>query len=381
MDIYQDSICLALEKALEDKSLEPINLIPFLFLKTITKDFSDNEQIGIGGFGAVYRGALRNGVVAVKKLHDNIVILEESFRREVACLLEVKHKNIVRFLGYCSETQHLRTLYKGEYVWANVKQRLFCFEYLSKGSLAKHLTEASPALQWRERYQIIKGICEGVGYLHKHHIIHMDLKPQNILLDDGMVPKIADFGISRRFGENQSRAITENKVGSWGYMAPEFLRSGKITLKADIYSLGVIIMEVLMAPKKYSNNFDNVLESWASTLGTSERHPLLEQVKVCAEIAKNCKDNDPGNRPTIHDIICMLDKIDVSNSSVGSIASTSAGQLVDEVKPTVVSSKIERSVMSRFGQHYLLAQKTCKPMRISASRMPGETTAEVSFSF
>ncbi|AQK38954.1 uncharacterized protein LOC100501207 [Zea mays] len=325
--IYQDSSCLALEQALHDEGVGPIDL-PFMLLRAITKDFSDTQLIGRGGFGEVYKGVLPNGmVVAVKKLLDKIDVLEANFQSEVACLIEVKHRNIVRCLGYSSETQHVRAPYEGRFVWADLRQRLFCFEYLSKGSLADYLTGASFALQWSVRYQIIKGICEGVGYLHQHNIIHMDLKPQNILLDDNMVPKIADFGLSRRLSENQSRIITKTIIGTPGYLAPEFLSSNAITFKADIYSLGVIITEILTGHKECTS-VDKVLESWTDMFQTLGSHPLLEQVEVCAEIAINCMNDDPSNRPTIQDIISSIDETDarsVTSSSPGGQVITMAG--------------------------------------------------------
>ncbi|XP_066357962.1 uncharacterized protein [Miscanthus floridulus] len=436
MDISQDKR-LALEKALLDGGTGGPVVLPFLFLEAITQNFSDEQLIGRGGFGAVYKGQLQNGmVVAVKKLHNRIEILEENFKREVACLIEAKHKNIVRFLGYCYQTQHTRKQFEGRFVWADERQMLFCFEYLSKGNLSDHLTEPSTGLQWKVRYQIIKGICEGVNYLHQQRIIHMDLKPQNILLDDSMVPKIVDFGLSRRLSESQSRTITEHIVGTPGYMAPEFLRSQTVTFKTDIYSLGVIIIEILMGYKEYSN-VDKVLRSWTNTSVKSDPR-LLEQVKVCADIGINCMDDNPGNRPAIEDIIHILDETDLSISSrdssrfvpqpanrslwrfhgkvlknvnaglwmnllaslyfsVRSVGSTSsAGQLVDEPESTTVfsalsqleepesttvfsaSSQREQSAFDRFYQHYRLAKKACKPMRISAYTAPKETTTEPS---
>uniref|UniRef100_A0A452YR93 non-specific serine/threonine protein kinase n=1 Tax=Aegilops tauschii subsp. strangulata TaxID=200361 RepID=A0A452YR93_AEGTS len=109
---------------------------------------------------------------------------------------------------------------------------------------------ASCGLEWRERYRIIRGICEGLCYLHEKRILHLDLKPANVLLDIGMVPKIADFGLSRCFDEGQTRAITQHLCGSQGYLAPEFYR-GQIAFASDIYSLGVIIMEMLTGAKGY----------------------------------------------------------------------------------------------------------------------------------
>ncbi|KAF7046522.1 hypothetical protein CFC21_055547 [Triticum aestivum] len=243
----------ALEKVLLDETADPVDL-PFSLLKAITGNFSLAHEIGRGGFGAVYKGLLPSGLtVAVKKLYEKFEVLDKNFESEVACLVGVRHRNMVRFLGYCSETQHVMMPYDGKLIWADVRQRLLCFEYLPKGCLADYLSDASCRLLWTTRYQIIKGICEGIHYLHRQRIIHMDLKPQNVLLDDNMVPRIADFGLSRRLSESRSHAITEKKLGTMGYMAPEFIIKGEITFKIDIYSLGVIIMEILMGRKECSN--------------------------------------------------------------------------------------------------------------------------------
>ncbi|KAF7070544.1 hypothetical protein CFC21_076054 [Triticum aestivum] len=255
MDNFQHSDLLALETALGEESRDPI-AIPISVLKAITNNFSDAQEIGCGGFETVYKGTLGNGmVVAVKKLHENVGVLSKNFNSEVDCLIEVKHKNIVQFLGYCSDTQKVLRSFQGKNVWAEERQKLLCFEYLSKGSLADYLTGPSCGLRWCTRYRIIRGICEGLHYLHHHHqpIIHLDLKPQNILLDDNMVAKIADFGLSRRLSARQSRILTKNIAGTPGYFAPEFINSGVITMKMDIYSLGVIIIEILMGFKQQPN--------------------------------------------------------------------------------------------------------------------------------
>ncbi|XP_066360068.1 uncharacterized protein [Miscanthus floridulus] len=338
---YQNSICFDLEKALADESVAPIDL-RFWFLKAITQDFSDDQLIGVGGFGSVYKGVLPNGIiVAVKKLHDNklIEVQEKDFLHEVNCLIEVKHRNIVRFLGYSYETQHMLYLHEGRNVLVDKRNMLFCFEFLSKGSLANYVTDASSGLEWRVRYQIIKGISEGVAHLHKRRIIHMDLKPENILLDDTMAPKITDFGISRRFRENQSKIITGNIVGSLGYMAPEFLKSGTISFGTDTYSLGVIIIQILTGSKECPN-VNMVLESWTNTFGTSKSNPPLEQVKLCVEIGIDCMHDDPSKRPHIQDIIRRLNETHISVQ------------------------------LGRFYQYYRQAKQACKPMRIVASMAP-----------
>ncbi|VAH23771.1 unnamed protein product [Triticum turgidum subsp. durum] len=204
----------ALERMLLDESAEPTDL-PFSLLQDITNCFSDDRRIGSGGFAVVYKGMTRHGMVAVKKLSKLFDIEEKKFHKEVECLVKAKHKNIVRFLGYCAETQ-----------------------------------DPFHGIEWRERFEIIKAICEGLHYLHGKRILHLDLKPENILIDDHMVPKIADFGLSRCLSEEQTQVFTTHLCGSCGYLAPEFF-SGQLTFASDIYSLGVVIMEILTGKKGY----------------------------------------------------------------------------------------------------------------------------------
>lgn len=318
-----DQKLVALEKALLDESADPVDL-PFSLLKSITGDFSEAQEIGRGGFGVVYKGVLPSGgTVAVKKLYEKFEILDKNFKSEVACLIGVKHKNTVRFLGHCSETQHMMMPYEGKLVCAEERQRLLCFEYLPKRCLTKYISDASCGLEWATRYQIILGVCEGIHYLHRKRIIHMDLKPQNILLDNNMVPRIADFGLSRRLSESKSRAITENMIGTNGYMAPEFIKNGEITFKTDIYSLGVIIMEILMGQKERSN-VKEVVESWTKKFGTSKSQTTLEQVIACAETGIQCINYQSVNRPPTWFIIeRLLGKAKISDWSLTSDAAAS----------------------------------------------------------
>ncbi|VAH41836.1 unnamed protein product [Triticum turgidum subsp. durum] len=245
----------ALERVLLDVSAEPTDL-PLSLLEDITNSFSEDQQIGIGGFAVVYKGMVGNEPVAVKRLSRTFDMQENKFHKEVECLMRAKHKNIVRFLGYCSDTQGKIADYEGKLVMADIRNWLLCFEYVPNGSLDKYITDASHGLGWRERYQIIKGICEGLCYLHERRILHLDLKPANILIDNHMIPKIADFGLSRCLDKEQTRVFTSNLCGSMGYMAPEFY-SGNISFASDIYSLGVIIVEILTGQKGYSED-DNI---------------------------------------------------------------------------------------------------------------------------
>ncbi|KAE8777477.1 CBL-interacting protein kinase 26 [Hordeum vulgare] len=232
--------------------------LPLSLLEDITNGFSHDQQIGSGGFAVLYKGILGKVTIAVKKLSKTFDNHEKQFHEEVSCLMKAKHKNIVRFLGYCSDTRGKMVAFEGKLVMADVRQRLLCFEYLPRGSLDKYIAGSSYVLQWKESYQIIKEICEGLHYLHvERRIVHLDLKPTNILLDCNMVPKIADFGLSRRFCEKQSQILTAEVKGTLGYMAPEFVNNGQITFKSDIYSLGIIITEILTRQRGYRDVEDD----------------------------------------------------------------------------------------------------------------------------
>ncbi|EMS51104.1 Cysteine-rich receptor-like protein kinase 15 [Triticum urartu] len=293
-----------LEGILFDESAEP-KALPLSLLEHITSGFSRGEEIGNGGFATVYKGMLDNGMVAVKKLFGTVDLDEKKFSEEIRCLMKAKHKNIVRFLGYCADTQGEMVDCGGKLVLADVRQRLLCFEYLPKGSLDKHITDASCGLEWRERYQIINGICDGLYYLHQKHIVHLDLKPGNILLDNNMIPKISDFGLLRCFDENQTRTIASKVIGTMGYLAPEFCSVRQITVKSDIYSLGTIIIEIITGEKGYAD-VANVIERWSNRLEKSQPDTQLEQVRVCTEIAIECSDFNPARRPDTNNIINRL---------------------------------------------------------------------------
>jgi len=185
-------------------------------------------------------------------------------------------------------------------------------------------TAESCGLEWHWRYDIIRGICSGLHYLHTEcHIIHLDLKPENILLDDNMVPKITDFGMSRLFGQQQSRFITESRGGTLGYMAPEYLTNGLISTKSDIFSFGVIIIELMTGSRDYPQSgafgqfIENVAANWRNRLEKIHMYIPLEiysqQVNKCIMIGLKCVDPDPKKRPSALDIIQMLDAIECTN--------------------------------------------------------------------
>ncbi|KAF7027540.1 LOW QUALITY PROTEIN: hypothetical protein CFC21_039574 [Triticum aestivum] len=230
--------------------------LPLDFLKTITDQFSE-RILGTGAFGTVYMGIAPDGQkIAVKKLAENTPIARDKvFTNEVHNImaLQLHHENVVKLVGYCHEAQKKVVQNNGRYIVADIVESLFCYEYLPHGNLQKNLLDVKYVMDWDTRFKIIKGICQGLAFLHNTNIVHMDLKHENILLDGKMTPKIADFGLSRLFGQEQTRMRIQNVVGSYGYIAPEYLYKGEST-KSDIYSLGLLILETTTVEKICSNN-------------------------------------------------------------------------------------------------------------------------------
>ncbi|KAG5597335.1 hypothetical protein H5410_038567 [Solanum commersonii] len=203
-------------------------------LKIITDDFS--RKLGEGGFGCVYEGTLRNGTkIAVKNL-DGVGQVKESFLTEVKAVGGIHHINLVKLIGFCAEKSH----------------RLLIYEYMVNGSLDRWITHENQenGLTWNTRQRIISDIAKGLAYLHEdcsHKIIHLDIKPQNILLDQYFNAKISDFGLSKLIEKDKSKVVTRMR-GTRGYLAPEWL-SSVITEKVDVYAFGIVLLEILCGRK------------------------------------------------------------------------------------------------------------------------------------
>ncbi|VAI91799.1 unnamed protein product [Triticum turgidum subsp. durum] len=206
-------------------------------LRAATKNFSD--RLGGGGFGSVYRGVLKQHKgdnsthvqMAVKKLESLGRQGDKQFRTEVSTLGLIHHVNLVRLLGFCSSGD----------------EKMLVYEYMPRGSLDGLLFHDGPCLSWRDRYYIMIGVARGLAYLHlgcRDCIIHCDIKPENILLDEDMSPKIADFGMAKLVGRDFSRALTTMR-GTIGYLAPEWISGQPISTKADVYSFGMVLFELI----------------------------------------------------------------------------------------------------------------------------------------
>ncbi|KAK9714891.1 hypothetical protein RND81_06G128300 [Saponaria officinalis] len=216
------------------KSLESLHF-DFKRIKAATSNFSIQNKLGQGGFGEVYKGKLPNGeVIAVKRLSKNSYQGISEFKNEVLLVAKLQHRNLVKLLGFCLLG----------------KEQILIYEFLPNLSLDRFLYDQSKreSLVWETRFRIIVGVARGLLYLHEDSrlkIIHRDLKSSNILLDEAMNSKIADFGLAKLFDLNQKQGDTQRIAGTYGYMAPEYAMAGQFSVKSDVYSFGVIVLEIV----------------------------------------------------------------------------------------------------------------------------------------
>ncbi|KAL6662329.1 hypothetical protein ACP70R_000188 [Stipagrostis hirtigluma subsp. patula] len=295
----------------------------YQLLEEITDGFSEERKIGSGSYGVVYKGVTETGEeIAVKMLHTVRLELDDTqFQNELRNLKKLEHNNIVQLVGYCYETHHKPIEYNGRTVFAEKTYRALCFEYMQNGSLQKYISDECDILDWPTCYKIIMGICNGLQYLHElpEPMYHLDLKPDNILLDMDMVPKLADFGLSKIVGEEQTR-IMHSPVGTIGYLPMEYLLENRVSSKLDIFSLGVIMIKMIAgtAGRTKSTEMSHqafinlVQEKWRDRLRPmwykfdSSLDVYCQQVKKCAEIALRCLKADRRKRPNILDITNQL---------------------------------------------------------------------------
>ncbi|XP_056171696.1 cysteine-rich receptor-like protein kinase 44 isoform X2 [Syzygium oleosum] len=278
-------------------------------IRAATNFFSEGNKLGEGGFGKVYRGKLENGQdIAVKRLEGCSNQGQQQFKNEVTLLVGLQHKNLIKLLGYCLE--------EGE--------RLLILEFAPNASLEGFISDSIKRmlLTWERCFGIISGIARGLRYLHedsRFRIIHRDLKPGNVLLDENMNPKITDFGTARLFLLDQSRANTAQIAGTFGYMAPEYVRHGEISVKTDVYSFGVVVLEIISGKKNSYNNSSGTSEhllgyAWKNWRKGTPFHlidPMLNgssrsEMLRCIHIALLCVQENVARRPTMASVVLML---------------------------------------------------------------------------
>ncbi|KAM4114001.1 hypothetical protein ACJW30_04G037600 [Castanea mollissima] len=284
-------------------------------IKVATDDFSDANKLGQGGFGAVYKGKLSDGrVIAVKRLSKNSGQGDREFKNEVLLVAKLQHRNLVRLLGFCLEGI----------------ERLLIYEFVPNGSLDHFIFDPikRAQLDWPRRYKIIGGIARGLLYLHEDsrlRIIHRDLKASNILLDSEMNPKISDFGMARLFELDQSVGNTSKIVGTYGYMSPEYAMHGQFSVKSDVFSLGVLVLEIISGQKNNSfqngENIEDLLsyawKNWKQGIISNLVDPTLKagsttEIMRCIHIGLLCVQENVADRPTMTSILLMLNSYSIT---------------------------------------------------------------------
>ncbi|XP_058763583.1 G-type lectin S-receptor-like serine/threonine-protein kinase At2g19130 [Vicia villosa] len=286
------------------------SLIAFAYrdLQNATKNFS--EKLGGGGFGSVFKGTLPDSsVIAVKKL-ESISQGEKQFRTEVSTIGTVQHVNLVRLRGFCSEGD----------------KRLLVYDYMPNGSLDSHLFQNSKVLDWKIRFQIALGIARGLTYLHekcRDCIIHCDVKPENILIDSEFCPKVADFGLAKLVGRDFSRVLTTMR-GTRGYLAPEWISGVAITAKADVYSYGMMLFELVSGRRNSDPSVDGQIRFFPTLAANTvhqggnvislldsrlEGDADVEEITRIIKIAAWCVQDDETHRPSMGQVVQILEGV------------------------------------------------------------------------
>lgn len=293
-------------------------VISIQVLKNVTNNFSPDNILGRGGFGTVYKGELHDGTkIAVKRMESGVMSEKglDEFKSEIAVLTKVRHRHLVALLGYCLDGN----------------ERLLVYEYMPQGTLSRFLfnwqEEGLKPLEWTKRLIIALDVARGVEYLHglaQQSFIHRDLKPSNILLGDDMRAKVADFGLVRLAPDGKVSLVTR-LAGTFGYLAPEYAVTGRVTTKIDVFSFGVILMELITGRRALDENQqeesvhlvqwfrrmhinkDTFRKAIDPTLDLDEE--ALASVSTVAELAGHCCAREPHQRPDMSHAVNVLSSL------------------------------------------------------------------------
>ncbi|XP_039013625.1 G-type lectin S-receptor-like serine/threonine-protein kinase SD1-1 [Hibiscus syriacus] len=349
------------EELHSNKEDPELPLFDFVTIASVTNNFSDSNKIGTGGFGLVYKGELFEGQeITVKRLSSNSRQLGvEQFKNEIARISKLQHRNLVRLLGCCIKRD----------------ERIFIYEFMPNRSLNYFIFDETrrKVLKWPKLFKIIMGISRGLLYLHQDsrlRIIHRDLKASNVLLDNELNPKISDFGIAK----------TKRVVGTYGYMSSEYTIDGKFSVKSDVFSLGVLLLEIVSGKRNrgfnHPDHYHNLLgHAWLlwndkKTMELmdrcSEDSCVEEQVVRCIQVGLLCVQKHVEDRPTMSCVVRMLDNEEIVTSlprpkEPGFYVERSSGDTNPVGLNTQPSTENALTLIQEEGSYYASAVNTLAP--------------------
>nr|XP_011464973.1 PREDICTED: probable leucine-rich repeat receptor-like protein kinase At5g49770 [Fragaria vesca subsp. vesca]XP_011464974.1 PREDICTED: probable leucine-rich repeat receptor-like protein kinase At5g49770 [Fragaria vesca subsp. vesca] len=280
-------------------------------LMQYSNNFSEENDIGSGGYGKVYRGILPTGqLIAIKRAHTESIQGGNQFRTEIELLSRVHHKNLVSLLGFCFD--------RGE--------QMLVYEYVANGTLKDSLSGKSGIrLDWQRRLKIALGTARGLAYLHElcdPPIIHRDIKSTNVLLDNHLNAKVADFGLSKSMGNSGRDHVSTQVKGTMGYMDPEYYMTQRLTEKSDVYGFGVLMLELLTARRPIEQGKYIVREVRTAMDKTKELYNLhdildlaiglgttLKGLERFVDLAMTCVEEEGANRPTMSEVVKEIENI------------------------------------------------------------------------